>query len=342
MLVGKILVAALAFSVSASVGLAQDRLLGRDDTSIAQKAPPRILLVGPGQQYKRLAAAVAAARDGDTIRVQAGSYTNDFATTNAKISIIGVGGMVKLIATVEPPNGKAILTSNNDLRIENLQFSGARVRDRNGAGIRYQGGNLVVVNCFFHDNETHILAAGVPTGTIQIRNSEFAHHVPPDDQAHSIYIGKIARLEIRDSYFHDGINGNMIKSRALETIVTGSRVYDNDGEISYSIDLPNGGVASIIDNVIVQGPNSPNRAIISFSTESAPYPGSSLVVRGNVIENFGGRGTGVLNRSCLNVTFVGNRIFALTTIVSGLSTQADNVVLAQPITLDTSRPWREP
>ena len=39
------------------------------------------------------------------------------------------------------------------------------------------------------------------------------------------------------------------------------------------VELPNGGVASITDNVIVQGPNSPNRAIISFSTESAPYPG---------------------------------------------------------------------
>ena len=312
----------------------------------AQRAPVQtgssVLQVGPDQRFKRLAAAIAASRDGDTIRVQAGTYTNDFATINAKVSIVGVGGMVKLVATVEPPNGKAILVTTTDLRLENLEFSGAKVRDRNGAGIRYQGGHLVVKNCFFHDNETHILSAGAPAGTIQILNSEFAHHVPPDDQAHSIYIGKIARLEIRDSYFHDGINGNMIKSRAVETLITGSRIYDNDGEISYSIDLPNGGVASILDNVIVQGPNSPNRAIISFSTESAPYPGSALLVRGNTIENFGGRGTAVLNRSGLDVVFTGNRIFALTTIVSGPSTQADNTVLALPITLDRTPPWRAP
>ncbi len=338
----KIAAVVFVLSLCMSAGLAQDRGAERDAVSIAQSATPGVLQVGPDHRFKRLSAAIAAARDGDTIRVQAGTYTNDFATINARISIVGVGGMVKLVATIEPPNGKAILVSNKDLRIENLEFSGAKVRDRNGAGIRYQGGNLVVTNCFFHDNETHILAAPVPTGTIQIRNSEFAHHVPPDDQAHSIYIGRIARVEIRNSYFHDGINGNMIKSRALETIITGSRVYDNDGEISYSIDLPNGGVASITDNVIVQGPNSPNRAIISFSTESAPYPGSSLSVRRNVIENFGGRGTGVLNRSGIAVTFVGNKIFALTTLVSGLSTQADNVILRQPIALDTSRPWRSP
>ena len=101
-------------------------------------------------------------------------------------------------------------------------------------------------------------------------------------------------------------------------------------------------MASILDNVIVQGPNSPNRSIISFSTESVPYPGSALLVRGNTIENFGGRGIAVLNRSGLSVTFTGNKIFALTTIVSGLSTQADNTILQAPVVLDTTPPWRAP
>ncbi len=333
-MVWKIAAVALAVVAWAGPGFAQGRP--------PERTAPVVLQVGPDQRFKRLAAAIAASRNGDTIRVQAGTYTNDFATIESKISLIGVGGMVKLVATVEPPNGKAILVTNADLRIENFEFTGAKVRDRNGAGIRYQGGALVVKNCFFHDNETHILGAAAPTGTIQILNSEFARHVPPDDQAHSIYIGKIARLEIRDSYFHDGINGNMIKSRASETLITGSRIYDNDGAISYSIDLPNGGVASILDNVIVQGPNSPNRSIISFSTESAPYPGSALLVRGNTIENFGGRGIAVLNRSGLSVTFTGNKIFALTTIVSGLSTQADNTILQAPVVLDTTPPWRAP
>lgn len=311
---------------------------------VAQRQPqaPRTLRVGRGQTYEKLSAAIAAARDGDTIRIQAGTYVNDFATVNRKITIIGTGGMARLVATVPPPNGKAIITSTTDLQLQNIEFTGAKVRDRNGAGIRYEGGNLVVVNCYFHTNESHILAAPSPSGTIQIRDSEFARHVPPDDQAHSIYVGRIARLEVRDSFFHGGINGNMIKSRALRTVVTGTRVYDDDGEISYSIDLPNGGVATISNNVIVQGPNSPNRAIISFATESAPYPGSSLTVESNTILNFGGRGTGILNRSGLNVTFARNRLHALTTNVMGPSSQADNQVLSDPPSLDRSRPWRTP
>lgn len=110
------------------------------------------------------------------------------------------------------------------------------------------------------------MAAPSPNDIIQIRDSEVARDVPPDDQAHSIYIGRIARLEVRDSFSHGGIYGNMIKSGALRTVVTETRVYDDDGEISYRINLPNGGVATISNNVIVQGPKSPNRAIISFTT----------------------------------------------------------------------------
>ena len=39
-----------------------------------------ILTVGPGQEFASLAAAVAASHDGDVIQVQAGTYTDDFAT----------------------------------------------------------------------------------------------------------------------------------------------------------------------------------------------------------------------------------------------------------------------
>ena len=96
------------------------------------------LTVGPGMQYATLAAAIAASSDGDVIQVQAGTYTNDFATINTKITIEGVGGMVNLVATVPPPNGKAILVTNTDVTLDNIAFSGAKVPDGNGAGIRYQ------------------------------------------------------------------------------------------------------------------------------------------------------------------------------------------------------------
>ena len=61
------------------------------------------LNVGAGQAYATLSAAVGASRDGDVIAVQAGTYVNDFATISTDITIVGVGGMANLVATVAPP-----------------------------------------------------------------------------------------------------------------------------------------------------------------------------------------------------------------------------------------------
>ena len=55
------------------------------------------LTVGQGQQYATISAAVNASHDGDVIQVQAGTYTNDFATINTKITLQGVGGMVHMV-----------------------------------------------------------------------------------------------------------------------------------------------------------------------------------------------------------------------------------------------------
>ena len=69
---------------------------------------------------------------------------------------------------------------------------------------------------------------------------------------------QIANLTINNSYFHDASVGHEIKSRALNTTITNSRIYDLNGTASYSIDLPNGGNAVIQNNVIQQGPSSHN------------------------------------------------------------------------------------
>jgi len=45
----------------------------------------------------------------------------------------------------------------NDVIVENIEFSGARVPDRNGAGIRPEGRNFTVRNCRFYDCENGIL-----------------------------------------------------------------------------------------------------------------------------------------------------------------------------------------
>jgi hypothetical protein len=243
------------------------------------------LTVGSGQQFSTISAAVAASRDGDVVSVQAGTYTNDFATINSKITLQGVGGMVEMVATEAPPDGKAILTTNTDATIDHFAFSGAAVPDGNGAGIRYQGGNLTVTNSHFHNNENGLLSNSDPSGSITIRNSEFDHNGAGDGYTHNLYVGEIGSLTIDGSYFHDASLGHEIKSRAHNTTVTNTHIADGDSTASYSIDLPNGGHAVLTGNHIEQGPNSQNPAIVHFGGEGNDYAGSSLVMTDNTIVN---------------------------------------------------------
>ena len=303
------------------------------------------LNVGAGQAYATLSAAVAASRDGDVIAVQAGTYVNDFATISTNITIKGVGGMANFVATVPPPDGKGILVTQSNVTIQNLSFSGAAVADNNGAGIRFEGGNLVVIDSYFHDNQMGLLSNNDPNGTIRIVGSEFADTSGPGDGLrHNLYVGNIASLVIDDSYFHDAYNGHQVKSRAQSTTITNSRIYDGTGLGSYSIDLPNGGVGVIRDNVIEQGPNSDNPALIEYSGESAPYAGSSLTITNNVIVNdrqTSGARLLYNNAPTVTANISGNDVYGLTSdqMVLGSATVSGTTLLSARPSLDTTSPW---
>lgn len=303
-----------------------------------------ILMVGAGERYATIAAAVAASRDGDVLRVKAGTYKNDFATINTKITIEGVDGMVHLQATRSPPDGKAILTTNTDVTIRNLEFSGARVPDGNGAGIRFQGGKLTVEDSYFHDNENGILAGTVAGGQITIRDSEFDHNGRGDGRTHNLYVGEIAKLTVEDSWFHDAVGGHQIKSRALATTITDSRITDGaNGTGSYSVDLPNGGKAVIAGNVIEQGPRSGNPAIIHFGGEGGPHAGSSLSITGNTVVNeLTSPSTALLlNQTSVTAGIHGDKVYGLTSsqIAKGPASVSGITTLASRPASDLSHPF---
>ena len=146
---------------------------------------PLVLTVGVGEMYATLGAAVAAATNGSTILVDAGTYTNDFADVQTKITIEGVGGMANFVATVPPPNEKGILTVDNDVTVKNCSFSGCSISDSeggNGAGIRYEGGQMVLENDAFTNNQNGVMGApsilGL-TNTITIDHCFFRYYVAP-------------------------------------------------------------------------------------------------------------------------------------------------------------------
>ena len=158
---------------------------------------------------------------------------------------------------------------------------------------------------------------------------------------HNLYVNNIASLVIDDSYFHDANVGHQIKSRAQSTTITNSRIYDGTGTGSYSIDLPNGGVGVIRDNVIQQGPNSDNPAIIHYGGESAAYAGSSLLIEDNVVVNDMSGSSSVrllYNATTVTGTLSDNAVYGLTAgqIATGGATVSGTTFLSTHPTLDTS------
>lgn len=295
------------------------------------------LTVGTGQQYTTIAAAVAATQDGDTVLVQAGTYLNDFFDVTHKITLQSVGGLAIIDATVAVPNGKGIAVVDNDVTIDGFGFTGSTVDDANGAGIRYDGGNMVVRNSVFWNNQNGILANADPTGTILIQNSEFSHNGAGDGYTHNLYVGVIASLTIEDSYFHDAVVGHEIKSRALSTTITGNRIQDNaNGTASYSIDLPDGGVAVVENNTIEKGPNASNVFSLHFGGEGTPYANSALTVSDNTLISDNPAGVLLLNQTNTAVALTGNQIYGYTAaqIAKGPVVQTDNTTLATEPKLD--------
>jgi Ca2+-binding RTX toxin-like protein len=311
-----------------------------------------VLTVGPGQQFTTLSGAVAAAQDGDVLRVLAGLYENDFATIDKKLTLQGVGGLVHLRATDDIPNDKGILVVNADVTIDHFEFDGARGPSANDAGIRYQGGNLTILNSYFHHNQNGILGNAVPDGSITIRNSEFFYNGNDDPDAgfgtHQIYINNVARLTIDNSYFHDVANiYNHIKSRAAETIITNSRIYDGpetDDWASYEVDVPNGGVLRMENNVIQQSVNSQNITMIEFGAEGLTHATNSLFLKNNVLINdMQGRGVGLYNPEGVAGQMIDTRVWYvdwLETVSGANVSESGYQRLSDRPALDVSRPWQ--
>jgi hypothetical protein len=114
--------------------------------------------------FATISAAMAASHDGDTIQIQAGTYTNDTAKITTSITLQATGGRVLMRETVPLANQKGILivgtqTAAATVRIDGFEFAGASTPyGNNGAGIRYQNGNLTLTNDYFHNNQDGILA----------------------------------------------------------------------------------------------------------------------------------------------------------------------------------------
>lgn len=259
---------------------------------IVATAPPpqaKVWRVGPDEPLLSIAAAAKLARDGDIVEVQAGTYRGDVAVWIQKaLTIRAVGGRVRLIADGRAAEGKAIwVIRNGDFDISGFDFVGARVSDRNGAGIRFEGGRLRVSHCLFWDNQNGILTIGDQKDSeLEVLSSEFGYNGDGDGYSHNIYVGHIGLFSLSGSYLHHANTGHLLKSRALVNVVTYNRLTDEEGgRASYEMDFPNGGEVRVIGNVVQQTRGTENSVIVSYGAEGLINPQNSLHLVSNTLVN---------------------------------------------------------
>ena len=267
------------------------------NASPAPSAAPRVatapqsstLVVGPGERISTITEAARLARDGDIVEIKSGEYRGQPAVwTQRDITIRGVGKRPVMVADNQLAEDKGIWVVRGErVRIENIEFRGARVSDMNGAGIRFDKGSLSVVRCAFFDNEMGILTANSPELSLAVIDSEFADSQrTTNDFHHLLYVGRIGKFVLRGSRFRNGYYGHLVKTRARENYILYNVMVDGaNGHASYELEFPNGGVAYVIGNVIGQGPESENPSIVAYGSEGLRWTQNAIYLAHNTIIN---------------------------------------------------------
>ena len=261
----------------------------------ATAADAALIRVGPTRAVKTIAQAARLVRDGSVVEIDPGDYRADVAVFgSAHLTLRGMGARVRLIADGAHAEGKAIwVIRSGRVTVENIDFIGARVPDRNGAGIRLESGQLTVRNCLFYGNENGILTASTPDATLRIENSEFAFNGHGDGLTHHLYVNAIESLTVTGSYFHHANVGHLLKSRARINRIAYNRLSDDiGGRASYELELPNGGDALVMGNLIQQSAQTSNSNIVSYGAEGNLWPNSRLrLVHNTLVNDHPGGGT---------------------------------------------------
>jgi len=256
------------------------------------------LHVGSTEQYKTPCAALAVAVDGDTVLIDPGTYTgNVCAFSQNNLTIEGTSPtnrpIINANGTAAQKKGTWVVSGSN-FTVMNVEMEGASVSKAdgdNGAAIREQGVNWTVENCYFHNNQDGILESNVAGSKILIEYSEFANNGVSSGslagQEHNLYIGHAAQLIFQYNYSHNALVGHLLKTRAALNYILYNRLTGENGTDSYETDVPNGGTTYFIGNLIQQGPNTGNGAMLSYLEEgtNSANPGHDLYVTSNTFVN---------------------------------------------------------
>jgi hypothetical protein len=280
------------------------------------------LHVGPGETYSAPCAAIAAAEPGDEVLVAPGTYVDSCVIDVPGLTLRGDGErpVIDLSSTDHPAQYKGIyVVTAADVTIENLELKGAHISPGNGenaAGIRVEAPGLSVRRCVFRHNQNGIL--GGTTGALTVEHSEFVDNGVGNGCngagcTHNLYIAGIDTLTFRFNWSHaiatdTADKGHLIKSRAKANYLLYNRFTSEGGPDSYQVNLPNGGLAVLVGNVIQKSEDSGNATLFSWGEEGSLHPDTQVFVVNNTFVNE--RGSGTFIRASGATLVAHNNLFA--------------------------------
>jgi hypothetical protein len=331
MLAGGLLIGVIPFA-----GAIEEAPLGAAKVHV-----PEVIRVGAQTSLTRIADAARIARDGDTVEIEAGDYIGDVASwPQNNLTVRAIAGRVRIVANGSSAEDKAIwVVKGTGFLVEGIEFTGARVVDNNGAGIRHEGGKLTVRNCLFDGNQMGLLTWNDEHSELVVEGSEFRGNTvaptyrPGDPVGHQIYVGSIGRFSLRDSYIHQGAFGHLVKSRARENYIINNRITDErNGKASYELEFPNGGLAYVVGNLIEQSPQTENRTMLSFGAEGYRWAQNELYIVHNTLVDDLAHGGKFLHVTPgpVQVEMVNNLFFGRGRLGDAVAWKTSGNVLAKP------------
>jgi len=292
--------------------------------------------VGPTRTHATPSAVSKLIRDGDTVEIDSGDYHGDVCSWVTNTCVIRGKGVVNLFADGKAAEQKAIWVIKGDsCTVDNVTFLNCAVPDRNGAGIRAEGTNITITRCTFRNNQNGILAGDNMKSTIRVHNCEFDGSGAGDGLSHAIYINHVSRFYFIGNYSHGTKVGHEYKSRARLNYILYNRITNEQATGSRNIDLPNGGTAYIVGNIIHKGANAENGNVIGYGLEGmtdSTYYNALYLARNTIVSERSASTLLRLDTNTITLRAVNNIIVGTTTFLTGKAATIDtamNIFLKQ-------------
>lgn len=274
-------------------------------------ARAEVLRVGPGEALTAPSAAARVAKDGDTIAIAPGEYYDCAIWYQNGITITGPEDPgTPAVLTDATCQGKAIFViPGRGVTVRHLTFTRARVPDGNGAGIRAEGRDLTVAHSRFVNNQSAILSAAQPDGTIAVLDSEFERNGAPMGQGcvATLEIGGQRNLRIERSRFGPVRACDVVRARGVRrTDVLDCRFEDGPAGAARHMVVQEGGGLMVRGSQFVRGPKAEAAAVLLRDLSGDAL---GVQVRDSVLENGSGRPLVLLHHlSSGHAAMAGNRV----------------------------------